>query len=72
MGPEYVAKESRFIDSEYFKKLEFHKVFCQTQATAQKYAEIFNERLSGVSAISCANHTALPRVQFLDCSVYVL
>ena len=71
LGPEFVAKESRFTDSED-KKPEFHKVFCETQAIAQTYAVAFNERLDGITGITCANHTALPRVQFLECSVYVL
>ena len=37
-----MAKESRFTDSED-KKPEFHKVFCETQAIAQKYTHVFNE-----------------------------
>ena len=71
VGPAFVAKESRFTDSED-KKPEFHRVFCETQAIAQEYARVFNDRLASISAVTCANHATLPRVHFLECSVYAL
>jgi hypothetical protein len=67
----YVAKESRFADSED-KKPEFHRVFCETQARAQRFADVFNKRVSALSAVTCANGGRIPLVKFLDCSVYVL
>lgn len=71
VGMPLVAKEGRFEeDGQNFK---YHTAFCKTQAKAKQLAEIFNERIEelereGVLALNHAD--PLPRVTFLDCSVF--
>ena len=48
VGPQMVAKETRFVEDER-KKIEFHEVFCETQATAKDIADAFNERVRALS-----------------------
>ena len=70
IGPRMVAKESRFVEEDDFGETrDFHKVFCETQAQAQRLAQKFNEKLKLLQP-----HFAepLPRVEFLECSVYLL
>ena len=64
-----MAKETRFIEDLDNRDLkEFHKVFCKTQLHAKKFAELFNEKLGRVPGVP----PNTPRIQFLDCSVYML
>lgn len=68
VGPLLVSKESRYqVDANEDPK-EFHKVFCKTQARAQAVAEEFNKRLNAIPGMSMS----IPRVHFLDCSVYTV
>lgn len=46
----------------------FHKIFCQTQGRAQILAQEFNRRLDLIGPAAAA----VPRVQFLSCSVYTV
>jgi len=48
VGPSMVGKESRFVKKASSDKKEFHKIFCKTQQRAQKYAAVFNERISSL------------------------
>jgi hypothetical protein len=66
VGPELVAKESRYVDGET-KKMDFHDVFCKTQSKAQTYADAFNSRISAL----CGGRELL-RIEFLACSVFAL
>ena len=68
VGEKLVAKMSRF---EGEIKKEFHTVFMKTQATAQKIAEAFNEKLLGVLPLA-VDHSTVPRIKFLDCAVYIV
>ena len=68
LGPPLVAKESRFLEDDK-KREAFHRVFCQTQGTAQKHALKFNER---TRRIPQPNGRRIPYISFLECSVYLL
>eukprot|EP00854_Cymbomonas_tetramitiformis_P014698 gene14698-17366_t len=67
-GPLLVAKESRFVEDSAKGILEFHLVFCETQAHASRLAQVFNQKLSLIPGVT--NRT--PRVKFLDCRVFVV
>eukprot|EP00798_Chlamydomonas_sp_ICE-L_P020461 gene20461-27250_t len=71
IGPQLVAKEGRYTEDVDHRGLadrrQFHKVFCQTQQTAQRMAVAFNQQLDAIPGA-----TSAPRVRFLDCSVYVV
>lgn len=72
VGPELVAKESRFLEDASRKTSagetrSFHTVFAQTQARAQLMAQEFNRRLSLIPGAVAAS---APRVRFLECAVY--
>lgn len=77
VGPIMVAKDTKFlqeapngqpkeVNGENAK--EFHKVFCKTQIKAQKYAHIFNQKVSMLHKYDALT----PRLEFLDCSVYMI
>jgi hypothetical protein len=69
VGPPMVAKASKFIvDGEDADSKEFHKVFCKAQLLAQRMAEKFNARLQNLPGVD----KATPRIEFLDCFVYML
>ena len=71
VGPCLVVKESRFVDGDD-KAIEFHRVFCETQTLAQQCADAFNIQLSTVERTSGFVANSIPRVNFLQSSVYVL
>ncbi len=48
--------------------LKFHKVFCEKQFRAAKFADAFNSKLSSVPALA----GTAPRVSFLACAVYIV
>jgi len=48
--------------------LKFHRVFCETQSRASRFAEIFNSKLLSIPALA----GTAPRVSFLECSVYIV
>jgi hypothetical protein len=70
VGPPMVAKESRFVeDMKNLKdRIEFHRVFCQTQHQAQVLALEFNKRLAAIPGVD----SSTPRIEFLACSIYVV
>lgn len=68
IGPRLVAKESRFVEG-FSQGVDFHKLFCKTQATARQYAVAFNKKLDNLS-FDHNNLALLPRIEFLDCSVF--
>lgn len=68
VGPPIVAKDTKFIMDSITGK-DFHKVFSKTQAKAAKIAEKFNKRLKQIPRIDM---TAIPTIEFLDCSVYMI
>ena len=68
-----VAKESRFenvlsCDDSYGEGLDFHFMFCSSQAQAQHLAQQFNEKLATIPGVT----DSTPRIVFLECLVYVL
>jgi len=71
VGPSMVGKESRFMEIASSDKKEFHKIFCKTQQTAQKYAAVFNERISCLLK-KRISHSQVPTIEFLECSVYMI
>ena len=68
VGEELVAKESRFVE-DFGQGKDFHMTFCKTQATAQQFALAFNRKLDELSSED-NNLASLPRIQFLECSVF--
>ena len=70
VGPHLVAKEGRFnMDFQHGDlNVDFHKGFCETQIRAQKLASRFNSRLALLPGVNAQT----PRIQFLDCSVYLI
>ena len=69
VGPPMVAKESRFVEDMTLKdRIEFHRVFCQTQHQAQVLALEFNKRLTAIPGVDAST----PRIEFLACSIYVV
>ena len=68
LGPPLVAKESGFLEDDK-KREAFHRVFWQTEGTAQKHALKFNER---TRRIPQPNGRRIPYISFLECSVYLL
>jgi len=46
----------------------FIKCFCQSQTQARGLAKKFNQQLQRISGIN----NSVPRISFLDCTVYVL
>ena len=70
VGEALVAKEGRF-EGDFGQGKDFHATFCKTQATAQEHAIAFNKKLEELSSDN--NHLAsLPRIQFLECSVFIV
>ena len=65
IGKNLVAKQSRFVEHDD-KAEEYHKIFCQTQSKAQVLAEKFNKVLSTLPGVD----STVPRIEFLECSVY--
>ena len=48
-----VAKEGRFKEDLLSKDpLDFHKIFCKTQFTAQQLAKVFNARLAKIPGVT--------------------
>jgi hypothetical protein len=69
VGPEMVAKQSRFVSEEDTYDLqEFHRSFCETQTKAQEFAIKFNQKLATLPGF---NHT-IPLISFLECTVFVV
>eukprot|EP01049_Picozoa_sp_SAG25_P011882 SAG25_NODE_1513_length_2865_cov_3.743312_1_plen_338_part_00 len=80
IGPAMVAKSSRFLEVDA-AQIDYHREFCRTQALASKFGKLFNARLDAVSATrdqiverrsTYGSHFRIPRVQFLECFVYVM
>jgi len=78
VGPLLVAKDTKFLreqadsainDPEVESAKAFHKVFCKTQVKADKYAQLFNSK---VSALEGSDPLKTPRVEFLTCSIYMI
>jgi len=71
VGPAMVAKDTRFKrDGQLRDEKEFHRVFCLTQLQAQKFALLFNKKLTNLPERLVSSDT--PLVEFLDCCVYML
>jgi len=71
VGPLLVAKEGRFqidIGIQREDRVNFHRKFCETQIRAQELAIEFNKRLAVLPSVN----DSIPRVSFLDCSVYII
>jgi hypothetical protein len=70
VGPKLVAKESRFLEHDHNNtaRIQFHKMFCKTQAWAQRAAAEFNRQLANAPGVD----NSTPRISFLECSVYIL
>ena len=68
VGKPLVAKDSRQLlgGSDAAAKLAFHERFIETQLKAANLARAFNRRLA-----QCGAGPDVPRVEFLDCAVYV-
>ena len=73
-----VAKDTKWVQSlkddmtvllDSTDKRDFHKVFCKTQLKAKMYAKIFNEK---VALLPHVNTKLVPKIEFLDCSVYMI
>lgn len=67
VGPLLVCKESRFTTDNNLRT--FHLTFCETQTRAARLAATFNERLA---RLPCFDTASTPRIEFLDCSVYIV
>jgi len=69
VGNVMVAKESRFVlPEDGTESRNFHKMFCQSQTQARGLAKKFNQQLQRIPGIN----NSVPRISFLDCTVYVL
>jgi len=69
VGESMVAKESRFVlPEDGSESQKFHEMFCQSQTQARHLANKFNKQLAGLPGID----NSVPRISFLDCTVYVL
>lgn len=73
VGPALVAKEGRFMEDlvpgQGQMVYSFHRRFCDTQARAQKLAEVFNEKLTKLPSFIPG---VTPTIAFLECAVYVV
>ena len=68
VGPELVAKESRYIEDLNNTDLkQFHSRFCQTQMEARKFAEDFNEALATVLGADAVSPRLTPPRPFSSC-----
>jgi hypothetical protein len=69
VGPPLVAKASMYLrKGEHQDSKDFHKAFCKTQLKAWRVAKKFNEALERIPSVD----DSIPRIEFLDCSVYML
>jgi hypothetical protein len=69
VGPEIVAKQSRFVSEEDIYDLQkFHRSFCETQTRAQDFAVKFNQKLETLPGF---NRT-IPLINFPECFVYIV
>jgi len=69
VGAVMVAKESRYVlPEDETESRNFHKMFCQSQTQASGLAKKFNKQLQRIPGIN----NRVPRISFLDCTVYVL
>lgn len=67
-----VAKKSRFYQNDGRKKIDFHEKFCDTQMRASKFASKFNAELVNAFRGRDLSFKDYPRVEFLECFVYVV
>ena len=78
IGPVMVAKESRFVEdinddstTNYLHshRHHYHKSFMRTQATASKFASMFNESLGKLDQLACIRY---PTISFIDPMIFEL
>ena len=66
VGSPLVGKDGRYVE-DYYQLRDFHYSFCKTQKIAANLAEKFNQRIN----MSLLVGEKIPRIEFLDCYVYV-
>jgi hypothetical protein len=69
--PRLVAKEHRHTEDENLK-INFHKVFCETQQKSQDLAKKFNTSVMRALVRHGASKVQIARIEFLECSVYTM
>jgi len=77
IGPVMVAKESRFLEDlhdgsqDYLSshRYKYHKTFMRTQATAQRFAKLFNSSISEKDEIQAG---CSPKIRFLTPYIFEL